>query len=49
LEELQQTFISGLRTPDLMKEEAELRVELDEWKKQEEIMWCQKSRVQWLK
>jgi hypothetical protein len=49
LEELQQTFISGLRTPDLMKEEAELQVELDEWKKQEEIMWRQKSRVQWLK
>jgi hypothetical protein len=32
-----------------VKEEAELLVELDEQKNQEEILWCQKSRVQWLK
>jgi hypothetical protein len=46
---LQQTFISGTRTTDLMKEEEELQAELEERKKQEEIMWRQKSRVQWLK
>jgi hypothetical protein len=32
-----------------MKEEEELQAELEERKKQEEIMWRQKSRVQWLK
>jgi hypothetical protein len=32
-----------------MKEEEELQAELEERKKQEEILWRQKSRVQWLK
>jgi hypothetical protein len=32
-----------------MKEEEELKAELEERKKQEEILWRQKSRVQWLK
>jgi hypothetical protein len=49
LEALQRTFISGTRTTDLMKEEEELRTKLEERKKQEEILWRQKSRVQWLK
>jgi hypothetical protein len=39
LEALQQTFISGTRTTDLMKEEEELQAELEERKKQEEILW----------
>jgi hypothetical protein len=49
LEDLQRIFISGIRTPDLMKEEEELQAELEERKKQEEILWRQKSRVQWLR
>jgi len=32
-----------------MKEEEKLQVQLEERKKQEEIPWRQKSRVQWLK
>jgi hypothetical protein len=32
-----------------MKEEEKLWEELEERKKQEEIMWRQKSKVQWLK
>jgi hypothetical protein len=32
-----------------MKEEEELQAELEERKKKEEILWRQKSRVQWLK
>jgi hypothetical protein len=32
-----------------MKEEEDLQVELEEQKNQEEILWRQKSRVQWLK
>jgi hypothetical protein len=49
LEEIQKTFISGSRTTDLMKEEEMLREQLEERRKQEEILWKQKSRVQWLK
>jgi hypothetical protein len=49
LETLQNTFISGIKTTDLMKEEEELKTKLEERKKQEEILWRQKSRVQWLK
>jgi len=49
LETLQKTFILGIRTMDLIKEEEELKMELEERKKQEEILWRQKSRVQWLK
>jgi hypothetical protein len=32
-----------------MKEEEKLWEELEERKKQEEIMWRQKSKVQWIK
>ena len=49
LEAIQKTFISGSRTTNLMKEEETLRVQLEERRKQEEILWKQKSRVQWLK
>jgi exonuclease III len=49
LEEIQKTFISGARTVELMKEEEQLQAQLEERKKQEEILWKQKSRVQWLK
>jgi hypothetical protein len=47
--EIQKTFISGTRTVELMKEEEELQAQLEERKRQEEILWRQKSRVQWLK
>jgi hypothetical protein len=49
LAEIQKTFISGSQTPDLMKEEEKLQMQLEERKKKEEIMWRHKSRVQWLK
>jgi exonuclease III len=49
LEILQNTFIMGNRMTTLMKEEEELKAELEERKEQEEILWRQKSRVQWLK
>jgi hypothetical protein len=49
LAEIQKTFISGTRTVDLMKEEEKLQAQLEERRKQEEILWRQKSRVQWLK
>jgi len=49
LEALQKKFISGIRTTKLMKEEKELQEELEEQKNPEEILWHQKSKVQWLK
>jgi hypothetical protein len=49
LAEIQRTFILGTRTAELMKEEEELQVQLEQRRKQEEILWRQKSRVQWLK
>ena len=45
--EIQKTFISRTRTIEVMKEEEELQVQLEERKRQEEILWRQKSRVQW--
>jgi ribonuclease HI/exonuclease III len=49
LEGIQKTFISGARTVELMQEEEQLQIQLEERRKQEEILWKQKSRVQWLK
>jgi hypothetical protein len=49
LGDLQKIFISGVRTTELMEEEAHLQEQLEERRKQEEILWKQKSRVQWLK
>jgi hypothetical protein len=49
LVEIQKTFISGSRTTELMREEAKLQEQLEERRKQEEVLWKQKSRVQWLK
>jgi hypothetical protein len=39
LETLQNIFITGDRIASLMKEEEELKVELDKRKEQEEILW----------
>jgi len=49
LEEIQKLFISGARTGAQMEEEKRLQTQLEERKRQEEIVWKQKSRVQWLK
>jgi chaperonin cofactor prefoldin len=49
LEELQRTFIAGSRTQNLAKEEEKLKQEIEACREQEEILWRQKSRVQWLK
>jgi hypothetical protein len=49
LEMLQKIFITGDRMTTLMREEEELKEKLEERKEQEEILWRQKSRVQWLK
>jgi hypothetical protein len=49
LEEIQGIFIAGSRTTELMQEEEHLKMQLEERRKQEEILWKQKSRVQWLK
>ena len=49
LEELQRTFIAGTRTQDLAREEDQLLLKLETCREQEEILWRQKSRVQWLK
>ena len=38
LEDLQRTFISRSRTPDLVKEEEQLQAEMEERRKQEEIL-----------
>jgi exonuclease III len=49
LENLQRTFIAGERTPSLAQEEEKLLEELKTCREQEEVLWRQKSRVQWLK
>jgi exonuclease III len=49
LEELQRTFIAGSRTQNLVQEEEQLIADLEACREQEEILWRQKSRVQWLK
>ena len=49
LEELHRTFITGSRPQDLALEEDRLKKDLETCREQEEILWRQKSRVQWLK
>jgi hypothetical protein len=49
LAKIQRIFISGAQTVELMKEEENLQLQLEQRRKQEEILWRQKSRVQWLK
>jgi exonuclease III len=49
LEDMQRTLIGGSRTQDLAREEEKLLEELETCREQEEILWRQKSRVQWLK
>eukprot|EP00253_Pinus_taeda_P010687 PITA_10687 len=47
--EIQQTIITEGRTETLIEKEKNLQKQLDERRKQEEILWRQKSRVKWLK
>jgi len=49
LKELQCTFIAGSQTQNLVREEEQLMEDLEAYREQEEILWRQKSRVQWLK
>jgi hypothetical protein len=49
LEELQQEFILQGCIEASTREEEKLQLQLEERQKQEEILWRQKSRVQWLK
>jgi hypothetical protein len=49
LEDLQHEFISQGLMVDSAREEEKLQTYLEERQKQEEILWRQKSRVQWLK
>ena len=46
---LQQQIISDGYTDELMARELQLKTQLDDRSKQEEILWWQKSRVSWLK
>jgi hypothetical protein len=49
LETLQKIFITGDRMTTVMREEEELKAELEERKEHEEILLRKKSRVHWLK
>ena len=49
MEETQQKIITGGRTEELAAQEQELHKLLEERRKQEEILWRQKSRITWLK
>jgi hypothetical protein len=49
LEEIQREVISHGYSDSLKEEEENLKQQLEERHKQEEILWHQKSRVQWLK
>ena len=47
--ELQQKIITEGRMDSLAAQEQSLHDQLDERRKQEEILWKQKSRIKWLK
>eukprot|EP00253_Pinus_taeda_P005798 PITA_05798 len=49
LERIQQQIISDGRSQYLAKEEGRVITQLEERRKQEEILWKQKSQIQWLK
>ena len=49
MEGIQQQIIEGGRSEDLAEEEGSIIIQLEERQKQEEILWKQKSQVQWLK
>eukprot|EP00253_Pinus_taeda_P033211 PITA_33211 len=49
LERIQQQIISDGRSQDLAEEEGRVITQLEERRKQEEMLWNQKSQIQWLK
>jgi len=49
MEEIQQQIILEGRTEEKCKEESRLISQLEERRKQEEILWRQKSRINWLR
>ena len=49
MKELQQKIITEGRTEDLARHEQVLLTQLDERRRQEELLWKQKSRIIWLK
>ena len=49
MERIQQQIIEEGRSEELAEEEGRIINQLEERRKQEEIIWKQKSRVQWLK
>ena len=49
MEQIQQEIINTRRSDELAKEEGILIGKLEERRKQEEILWRQKSRVNWLR
>eukprot|EP00253_Pinus_taeda_P022559 PITA_22559 len=49
MRELQQKIIRGGRTEELVSQEQVLLTQLEERRKQEELLWKPKSRIRWLK
>jgi len=49
MKELQQKIIIGSRTKELARQEQVLLTQLEERRKQEALLWKQKSRIRWLK
>ena len=49
MSELQQCIILEGRTKTSATLERELQTKLEERRQQEEILWCQKSQIRWLK
>lgn len=48
MEEIQQKIIREGRNEERSKEEGIIISQLEEWRKQEEILWKQKYRINWL-
>lgn len=49
MKRIHQKIIEGGRSADLAMEEGRVITQIEERRNQEEILWKQKSRVQWLK
>jgi hypothetical protein len=49
MEEIQHQGIQGIFSNDLTEREAKIKEELSKRERQEETLWKQKSRIQWLK
>lgn len=46
---LQQKIIQGFETETLVNQEQDILTQIEERRKQEEMLWKQKSRIRWLK